>query len=397
MIFVSVFSQIVANIGRFSQPLSRWGMGLIASVIVLVACGGSGSEISIARAVTDASPPDQVPERPGGAFGFTHFVFEQVDDQLVTSLVEGPRGPQVRVPVSFPGLQQALASSDAIPEDLQMNRAELADLVGQLESVRVATEKYRDRNIAFADGYVQIGGVVPNMGAHLIHPGRVNDGILNLEEPEVVLYYPDETGEWRLAGTAFILPRSSEASSATKTVGDEHPEGFAGPLDNWHVHYQLCTFPDGRFQTLSEETCQDGGGIFVESFGWIIHAWVHDDNPLGVFSMWNPNVPPLAAGSSGIRFAREAGPQGFDGEISLTIENFGHSTLEIQAGQAVTWLNADGVPHTVTSDTAGDNTVLFDSTAFGPGQTFTYRFEETGRFAYTCTIHPQMKGLIIVK
>ena len=372
-------------------------MGLIASAIVLAACGGNGSDINIARAVTDASPPDRVPQRPGGAFGFTHFVFEQVGDQVVTSLVEGPRGPQVRVPISLPGLKEALGSTDPIPEDLQMNRAELALLVDQLESVRVATEKYRDKNIALADGYVQIGGVVPNMGAHFIHPGRVNDGVLNLDEPEIVLYYPDETGKWRLSGTAFVLPRASELSLATKAAGDDHPEGFAGSLDNWHIHYQLCTFPNGQFQTLSEEACEEEQGLFVQSFGWMIHAWVHDDNPLGVFSIWNPNVPPLALGSSGIRLTREADRQTIEGEVSVTIENFGHSTLEIQAGEAVTWINADGVPHTVTSDTGGVDTGLFDSSGFGPGQTFTYRFEKAGRFAYTCTIHPQMNGLIIVK
>ena len=387
----------MVNIGRLCQPLSLWGMGLIAAVIVLVACGGNGSEISIARAVTDASPPDQVPEHPGGAFGFTHFVFEQVGDQVVTSLVEGPRGPQVRVPISLPGLKQALVSADPIPEDLEMNRAELARLVDQLESVRVATEKYQDKNIALADGYIQVGGVVPNMGAHFIHPGRVNDGVLNLDEPEIVLYYRDETGKWRLSGTAFILPRALEHSTATKTVGDDHPQGFAGPLDNWHVHYLLCTFPNGGFETLSQEGCEDRGGLFVQSFGWMIHAWVHDDNPLGVFSMWNPNIPPLALGSSGIRHTREADSQTIEGEVRVTIDNFGHSTLEVQAGDAVTWLNADGVPHTVTAGTGGVNTGLFNSSGFGPGQTFTYRFEEAGSFAYTCTIHPQMHGLIIVK
>ena len=126
----------MVNIGRLCQPLSLWGMGLIAAVIVLVACGGNGSEISIARAVTDASPPDQVPEHPGGAFGFTHFVFEQVGDQVVTSLVEGPRGTAGAGPqFHCPGLKQALDSADPIPEDLEMNRAELARLVDQLESV----------------------------------------------------------------------------------------------------------------------------------------------------------------------------------------------------------------------------------------------------------------------
>ena len=371
-------------------------MGLIASVMVLVACGGNGPEVNIARAVTDASTPDQAPQRPGGAFGFTHFVFEQVGDQVITSLVEGPRGPQVRVPISLPGLKQALASTGPIPEDLQMNRAELAQLVDQLESVRAATEKYRDINVALADGYLQLGGVVPNMGAHFIHPGRLNDGVLNFDEPEMVLYYRDETGEWRLSGTAFVLPRTIEAHSATKAVGDEHPEGFVGPLDNWHVHYQLCTFLNGQFETLSEETCKGRGGLFVHSFGWMIHAWVYDDNPLGVFSVWNPNVPPLALGASGIRLTREEDSEAVEGEVNVTIENFGHPTMEIQAGETVTWLNADGVPHTVTSDTGGASTAVFDSSGFGPGQTFTYRFQEAGRFAYTCTIHPQMSGLIIV-
>ena len=316
---------------------------------------------------------------------------------MVTSLVEGPRGPQVRVPVSLAGLKLALGSGEPVPESLQMNRSELAQLVDQLESVRAATEKYRDNKVALADGYVQIGGAVPNMGAHFIHPGRVNDGVLNVDEPEIVLYHRDETGAWRLSGTAFILPRTTEPSAATKTVGNDHPEGFAGPLDNWHVHYQLCTFQDGQFQTLSEEACEERGGLFVQSFGWMIHAWVHDDNPLGVFSMWNPNVPPLAVGSTGIRLTREMESQTIEGEVGLTIENFGHSTREIKAGDAVTWLNADGVPHTVTSDTGGVDTGLFDSLHFGPGQTFTYRFEEAGSFAYTCTIHPQMNGLIIVK
>ena len=278
-----------------------------------------------------------------------------------------------------------------------MSRSELAQLVDQLDSVRAATEIYRDHKVALADGYVQVGGFVPNMGAHFIHPGRVNDGVPNLDEPEIVLYRPDETGEWQLSGTAFVLPRTAESSEATNVVGNEHPEGFAGPLDNWHVHYELCTFQDGQFQTLSEEKCGDNGGFFVQSFGWMIHAWVHDDNPLGVFSMWNPNVPPFALASSGIRLTRDMDPQTIEGEVGVTIENFGHSTQEIMAGEAVTWLNADGVPHTVTSDSDGSGTGLFESPVFGPGQTYTYRFEESGSFAYTCTIHPQMSGLIIVK
>lgn len=148
----------------------------------MAGCGGNGPNHNVSGALTDAAPPDRMPEHPGGSLGFSHFVFEQVGDQVVTSLVEGPLLSQVRVPVSFPRMMQILKSSDPIPEELQMTRLELARLVKQLDSVRIATERYRDVDVALADGFVQVGGVVPNMGAHFIHEGRVNDGVLNVED-----------------------------------------------------------------------------------------------------------------------------------------------------------------------------------------------------------------------
>ena len=372
-------------------------VGLCALGLLLAACAGSGPQDDISVASTDAAPPNQMPEQPGGSFGFSHFVFEQVDDRVVTSLVEGPRGLQVRVPISFPGLVQILESGDPIPDELQMNRLGLARLVEQLDSLRAATEKYRDVNTALADGYVQVGGVVPNMGAHFIHEDRVNDGVLNVEEPEFVLYDRDPAGQWRLVGTAFVLPRELDPLSSVEAAGDDHPEGFEGPLDNWHVHYLLCTLPNGGFRTLSKEACEAREGLFTPSFGWMIHAWVHDDNPLGVFSVWNPNVPPLALGSRGIRLTRNADSRSIEGTFSLAIQNFAHSTIEIKTGEAVSWINADGVPHTVTSGSSGVPDALFDSSQLGPGQAYTRQFNQAGTFAFTCTIHPQMNGTIIVR
>ena len=316
---------------------------------------------------------------------------------MVTSLVEGPRGPQVRVPISFAALAKLLDSGEAPPAELGMNRDELAKLVTQLQTVQSATKKYRDVDAALSDGYVQVGGMVPNMGAHFIHEGRVNDGVLNLQEPEIVLYDREVSGRWRLVGTSFVLPREDIPSASIQGVGDDHPEGFAGPLDNWHVHYQLCTFPNGQFRTLSEEACQAGGGDFTPSFGWMIHAWVHDENPLGVFSMWNPNVPPIFLGEEGIRSSRRAERNQLDGSLDVTIQNFAHGPKEIGVRDSITWLNADGVPHTVTSGSAGIGDGGFDSAMFGPGQTFTYQFDQAGSFAFTCTIHPQMNGTVIVK
>ncbi len=312
---------------------------------------------------------------------------------MVTSLVEGPTGPQVRVSYSFPALQQLLAAPEPVPEALHTDRAELEVLVGQLDAIRSATLKYGDIRVALDDGYVQETDVVPNMGAHFIHEGRILDGVLNVAEPEVLMFDLNEAGDWHLRGTSFILP--------WPIVGDQHPEGFAGPLDNWHVHYDLCISPELNSRTAQAQDCEEGGGEFVPTFGWMIHAWVHDDNPLGVFSMWNSNVPPFVPAES-IRSLREAvsipglGSSTSPDSASVTISNFEHSTIEIEAGQSVTWVNADGVPHTVTSVKSGVVDGTFDSDLLGPGQAFIQRFDQQGSFPFTCQIHPQMNDTVIV-
>jgi plastocyanin len=77
---------------------------------------------------------------------------------------------------------------------------------------------------------------------------------------------------------------------------------------------------------------------------------------------------------------------------SVTIENlaFSPGTISVTAGDTVTWTNKDAVPHTVTSDTGA-----FDS-PIGIGGVLTLKFPTPGTFAYSCTIHPQMHGTVIV-
>ena len=410
------------KIAGTSHKWDRWLVGLIAmAMLSLLACADaatatplspqptstptpaqpSGSQADwpvVPRADSDAAQPEEVPQQPGGAAGFSHFLFEQVGDQVVTSLVEGPRGPQVRVAYSFPALQQLLAAPEPIPQGLQMDRADLEILVGQLDAIRAATEKYQDVRLALADGYEQATDVVPNMGAHFIHDDRVLDGALNVEEPEVLIYDLNEAGDWHLRGTSFVLP--------WPIVGDDHPEGFAGPLDNWHVHYDLCIGSELDSRTAQAQDCVEAGGEFIPTYGWMIHAWVHDDNPLGVFSMWNSNVPPFVPVES-IRSLREAvslpsdGTSEVDGSTgpdttTVTIVNFEHSTIEIEVGRTVTWVNSDGVPHTVTAGSSGVLDGTFDSGLLGSGQAFIQSFDQEGRFPFTCQVHPQMNGTVVV-
>ena len=325
---------------------------------------------------TDSAPPEAPSGLPGGAHGFSHYVLETVGDQVVTTLVEGPREKQVRVPLSYSQLKELLEGGGPTDE-VQMSREELSTLVGQLDTIKESTERYRDVDVALAEGFTKITDEVPNMGAHFVNAARSLDDIFDPSQPEMLLYVADDAGELELVGTAFVLP--------IPLASPDHPEAFAGPLDNWHVHYNLCTGPGVTSRSATPEACEAAGGIWVPGYGWMIHAWVWNDNPLGVFSMWNTRVPPVAE-TADIRRARTE-----DDAFTIAVENFGFTTREIKAGETLTWLNVDGVPHTVTSATKG-----FDSGPITSGQSFALTFDQPGEHRYTCAIHPFMTSTVTV-
>jgi len=73
-------------------------------------------------------------------------------------------------------------------------------------------------------------------------------------------------------------------------------------------------------------------------------------------------------------------------------------TLTVPAGTAVTWKNADSTLHTVTSGSAesGQSGTVFDSSYMAGGKTFQWTFSTAGTFDYYCTLHPFMKGQVVV-
>ncbi len=71
---------------------------------------------------------------------------------------------------------------------------------------------------------------------------------------------------------------------------------------------------------------------------------------------------------------------------------FGRPTLTVPVGVTVTWINDDEEPHTVTAKDGS-----FRSPALDHGDTFAYRFERPGTYAYFCAIHPHMTATIIVR
>ncbi len=80
---------------------------------------------------------------------------------------------------------------------------------------------------------------------------------------------------------------------------------------------------------------------------------------------------------------------------AITIKNFAFSpsSMTISKGSKVTWTNEDSAPHTVTSDSG---TVL-NSATLHSGDSFSFTFNTAGTFTYYCSIHPMMKGTVIVE
>ncbi|OBA61746.1 amidase [Mycobacterium sp. 1100029.7] len=77
----------------------------------------------------------------------------------------------------------------------------------------------------------------------------------------------------------------------------------------------------------------------------------------------------------------------------VTIDGFAFApaTLTIKAGSTVTWTNRDEEPHTVA---ASDGS--FHSPGMGTGAVFTHTFPSAGTFDYVCSIHPMMRGTVVV-
>jgi len=82
---------------------------------------------------------------------------------------------------------------------------------------------------------------------------------------------------------------------------------------------------------------------------------------------------------------------GAPGEITITGMSF-PATTTVAKGTKVSWLNNDGIAHTVASD---DN-VSFNSGNLASGATFTYQANTAGTFTYHCNYHSVMKGTLVV-
>jgi len=370
----------------------------------------------------DSNVPSIVPDSAIGRIGFTRYVYVNSAGRPIPALVEGPAGSQIRcqdpaLPCSFLDLAELIESGEPVPEQLGMTREEVAGLVLELKAVEEAIASFPTADAACAAGYRSDRTQTPNMGSHFTNYDLIVDGRFAPGEPEIIMFArvgnsAPEGPIGRCVGDTWegvdVEPVGVAYYQPIGYVGDDHFEGFVGPLDNWHIHYNLCRL-DGQDVTVPEEVCNDQGGTVGEfredqlntaptgdaGEGWMIHAWAAPthDNQLGAFSMWNPSIWPVSDPTSILQVdtsrLRAAGTE--------VVDDFTLPDIELDSPGRITFFNADGVAHTITAGTPVDPSIdVFDSGIVDSRQVTTVDLTEAGEYAYFCSLHPDMQATITV-
>jgi len=225
--------------------------------------------------------------------------------------------------------------------------AQEASLEEQLATVQEATARYRSPAAAIEDGFQPTGPYVPGMGWHFIHQSRVRTAAAEGPTPEEVpaLTYLD-TGDHLILGAAeYTIPVPNDPGyteadppdlfadgasdgGSRNDDGHDHDHGGGGDHEQWHTHHaarhvfamgdgeradpsaialsELLT--PGRWAEVPTGRDVEPGDEVTADFGLdgsaeprvvdlappahpdllTLHAWVHAENPLGVFAPVNP-------------------------------------------------------------------------------------------------------------
>ena len=78
-------------------------------------------------------------------------------------------------------------------------------------------------------------------------------------------------------------------------------------------------------------------------------------------------------------------------EVTIKDNAFNPATVNISTGDTVRWTNLDSITHRVTG--TGTN---FGSENLNQGDSYEFLFTEPGTYDYYCSIHPSIKGTVVV-
>lgn len=86
-----------------------------------------------------------------------------------------------------------------------------------------------------------------------------------------------------------------------------------------------------------------------------------------------------------------AGPPVATKAVSVRNFAFKPPAITVPVGTTVNWTNDDIEQHTATADDKS-----FDSDVINNGNGYSFTFSKVGTFRYSCLIHPDMRGQVIV-
>ena len=181
-------------------------------------------------------PPSVVPDEPSGSWGYSRLTFTRSGDEIIATLVEGPREGVVRcqrqdLPCSYLDLKELRDSGKPVPAELEITAEELNLLVEQLDSVRQALGDFTSADDACSAGYEARGSQAVNMGIHFVNGALVSDGVFDPTRPEILLFAKAACAS---GSSLSDQPPRSTASSNPWYVAKPHPHPHPHPDPDPH-------------------------------------------------------------------------------------------------------------------------------------------------------------------
>ncbi len=163
-----------------------------------------------------------------------------------------------------------------------------------IAAVRKATERYRDVNVALAEGYIRDPGNVcdtatmmgrsaalGSMGVHYFRPDLLgitappnprvsgNGTHTDFNKPAILIYEPQADGSHELVAVENLV-----FIKAWEAAGNKAPPTYQGQ----------------SFNKMADDpaTKVDEAHMFEPHYD--LHVWLYRDNPSGMFAQFNPNV-----------------------------------------------------------------------------------------------------------
>jgi plastocyanin len=110
----------------------------------------------------------------------------------------------------------------------------------------------------------------------------------------------------------------------------------------------------------------------------------------GVLAAQTPPASPAPSASPGASASPAPVPSP-DAVVRIKAFEFHPASVTIHAGQTVQFLNNDDEPHTIS---ASDGS--FESGGLETNESYSRTFDTPGTYPYVCSLHPYMKGVVVV-